>query len=185
MSSRDVAKLLGVTLTTIREWERSHLLRPSRVEPSVHGPKGTMKKIYARRDVLRIAHGRTRDGAPRGATTAHVFSLIREGRASGVKEKDLFRDIVIQTGQEAPFIRALFREYDTPPDGSPEENDANEAKEEAAHDARVREDDAIAAARRAALDAAPPPFKLEDDAAENGEIRTGFRRSPRMSRANR
>lgn len=185
MSAAQACKALGISLTTLRAWTKARKLKVLRTENSRHGPRGTQKKIYARAEVLRAAHADKRNKYGRGLMCAHVFSLILEGRAAGQTPLQLFRQIVIQTGQEATFIRELFRQFDAPPGAPPPEvQDANDAREEEEHEERLRAEDESSAERRRRELAPRAPPSSEDDARESG-VRTGFRRQVRMSRAAR
>jgi hypothetical protein len=100
LTRSEVARRLGVTVTSVRWYERTGKLNPKK------DPRGVRRFDEAEVEAFAQERGVPLPGDPTTAIIARVFQMIADGK--GLPE------IVIATGLMPSRVRALYVEYITP-----------------------------------------------------------------------
>jgi hypothetical protein len=100
LTRSDVARRLGVTVTSVRWYERTGKLNPKK------DPRGVRRFDEAEVEAFARERGIPMPGDPTTAMIARVFQMIADGKG--------LPDIVIATGLMPSRVRALYVEYITP-----------------------------------------------------------------------
>jgi hypothetical protein len=100
LTRAEVARRLGVHITSVRRYEHTGKLHPKK------DPRGVRYFDEAELDAFAKSRGATSQDEPPGASIARVFELIADGKE--------LPDIVIATGLTPSRVRALYVEFITP-----------------------------------------------------------------------
>jgi hypothetical protein len=124
---REAASILQCSRDNIRRLDKAKQLKTGQQDRN-----GTF--TYDRREIEELARKRGLSVKPSGELAARVFAMFKARRS--------FEDIVIETQQEPGVIRELRKEYDAGFTVEAEDARADDdEREQAAHDAKMREID--------------------------------------------